>query len=127
MRSLLCIALVVCLVPSARLAGESGAKAGRIGGHVLDVAGGAIPKASVFIRRNPPPEEKVELVTHSDAQGDFVLVLPPGAYDVLVASVGFESKVQTILVRSGKTSNIQWVLTTPKDGCDFPGVNCDKF
>jgi hypothetical protein len=72
-----------------------------------------------------PAEEKIELATHSDPNGKFVLRLPPGAYDVLVTAVGFDSKVQTILVRTGAETKTEWKLTLPSELCSFPGVNCD--
>jgi len=83
--------------------------------------------ANVFVRRNMPPEESVELMTRSDRPGNFVLTLSPGVYDVLVTALGFESKVQTILVRPGKTTDVEWKLTLPREMCDFPGVVCDTF
>lgn len=98
-------------------------KIGQISGHVVDVAGATIKEASVFVRKNVPSEESVRLLVHTDIYGDFKLVLPEGAYDVLVTSPGFAAGVETIPVLAGKTKKVQWKLK-PLD-CNFPGMNCD--
>jgi hypothetical protein len=103
------------------------AKSGQISGHIVDPEGAAISKANIFVRRNMPSEEKIELASHSDPNGNFVLTLPAGAYDVIVTAVGFESKVQTLLVQPSKETKSQWKLTVPPQICSFPGVNCDTF
>jgi Carboxypeptidase regulatory-like domain len=100
-------------------------KTGQISGHVVDVVGATIKGASVFIRRNTPPDEKVELLTHTDIHGDFTLVLPEGGYDVLVTSPGFAANVETVPVFAGKTKKVQWKLKVLN--CNFPGMNCDTF
>jgi hypothetical protein len=119
--------LILYLTLCVHLIGQSTAKLARISGHIVDPEGAGIGKANIYVRRNLPAEEKIELATHSDAYGNFVLNLPAGAYDVLVTSVGFESKVQTILVRAGIETNTQWKLTLPSELCDFPGWNCDTL
>jgi len=100
-------------------------KAGQISGHVVDVVGATIKGASVYVRRNIPPEEKIELLAHADINGDFKLVLPDGGYDVLVTSPGFAAGVETIAVSAGKSKKIQWKLKSLD--CSFPGMNCDTF
>jgi len=102
-------------------------KTGQITGHVTDVKGAAISNASVYVRGNTPPAEKVELVTHTNRDGDFTLSLPAGAYDVLITERPFESKVQTILVKPDKTRATQWKLALAAEMCDFPGAICDTF
>jgi uncharacterized membrane protein len=97
----------------------------QISGHVGDEVGAVVGKASVFVRRYSPTENGVELVTHSDGQGNFVVTLAPGAYDVLVTSAGFMSKMQTVVVQAGKTQKLEWKLTAQP--CDFPTANCDTF
>jgi hypothetical protein len=99
--------------------------AGVISGHVVDAVGAVIPKASVFVRRSSPPEEIVRLATHTDANGDFTLVLPDGGYDLLVTSPGFVAAVQTVPVFHGKKRRTQWKLKIVP--CDFPGTVCDTF
>src|ERR1017187_5120778 len=79
---------VVCVVnPVHSLAQQP--KTGQISGHVADIVGATIKGASVFVRRNFPPEENLRLLMHTDIHGDFKLVLPEGGYDVLVTSPGF--------------------------------------
>ncbi|WP_035347069.1 carboxypeptidase-like regulatory domain-containing protein [Edaphobacter aggregans] len=119
--------LILCLTLCVHLIAQSTAKSAKVSGHVVDPEGAVIGKANIYVRRNMPAEEKIELATHSDANGNFVLNLPAGAYDVLVTSVGFESKVQTILVRAGIETKTQWKLTVPSELCNFPSVNCDTF
>ena len=98
---------------------------GQISGHVVDVMGASIKGASVFVRRNTPPDEAIKLLTHTDIRGDFTLVLPEGGYDVLVTSPGFAANVETVPVLARKTRKVQWKLKVLN--CDFPGVNCDTF
>jgi hypothetical protein len=102
-------------------------KTGQIAGHVTDVKGAAISNASVYVRGNTPPSEKVELLTHTDRYGNFTLTLPAGAYDILITEPPFESKVQTILVRPDKSRAVQWKLALAAEMCDFPGAICDDF
>ena len=98
-------------------------KTGQVSGHVVDVVGATIKGASVFVRKNTPSEDNVRLVTHTDINGDFILLLPEGGYDVLLTSPGFVAGVKTIPTFSGKTRKTQWILNVL--GCDFPGMNCD--
>ena len=115
---------VVCLVNAAHLLAQQ-PKTGLIRGHVVDVVGATIKGASVFIRRNIPPEENLRLQMRTDIHGDFTLVLPEGGYDVLVTSPGFAAGVETVPVFAGATKKVQWKLK-PLD-CSFPGMNCDTF
>ena len=89
--------------------------------------GAAIGRANVFVRAYSylSSNDKVELASHSDGSGNFVVTLPAGAYDILVTSTGFESKLQTVVVQAGKTAKVQWKMTVQP--CDFPNVNCDTF
>jgi hypothetical protein len=89
------------------------------------VTGASIGKASVFVRRSLPFEESVRLTTHTDRNGNFVLTLPEGGYDVLVASPGFLSAMQTLPVIHGKERNTRWKLQVVP--CSFPGTVCDTF
>ena len=91
----------------------------------VDTVGATIKGASVFVRRNTPPENDVKLLEHTDIHGDFRLVLPQGGYDVLVTSPGFAAWVETVPVLAGKTKKIQWRLKSLD--CSFPGMNCDTF
>jgi Carboxypeptidase regulatory-like domain len=119
----LAVALVYVLSAAHSLAQQP--NTGQISGHVVDEAGATIKGASVFVRRNIPPEENVRLLTHTDIHGDFKLVLPEGGYDVLVTSAGFASGFETVPVLVGKHKRMQWKLK-PLD-CSFPGINCDVF
>jgi hypothetical protein len=115
----ICLGAIMIPVSSAQVPAS-----GQIRGHVVDTVGATIKGVSVFVRKNGPSEERVKLVTHTDMQGDFVLRLPPGGYDALVASPGFAAGVETVAVLVGKTRKIQWKLRALD--CDFPGVNCDS-
>ncbi len=98
---------------------------GQITGHVVDAVGAVIKGASVFVRRNTAVDNNVKLLTHTDVNGDFTLALPEGGYDVLVTSPGFAANVKTIPILARKTPKLQWKLKVL--GCNFPGVNCDRF
>jgi hypothetical protein len=116
--------VVVCAVNAAHSLGQQ-PKTGQISGHVVDVVGATIKGASVFVRRNIPSEENVRLLTQTDINGDFKLVLPEGGYDILVTSPGFVAAVETLPVYVGKTKKAQWRLKGLD--CKFPGMNCDTF
>src|SRR5581483_4806340 len=117
-------ALMLCLAAIARPSAQR-TKEGHIYGHVVDVVGASIAGASVFVGRRVPSEERFALVTHTDREGDFQLLLAQGGYDVVVVSPGFASAAQTVGVLAGRTKKTEWKLR-PLD-CDFPGVNCDTF
>lgn len=116
--------VAVCVVNAAYSVGQQ-PKTGQVSGHVVDVVGATIKEASVFVRRNIPAEENVRLLTHTDINGDFTLVLPEGGYDILVTSPGFVAAVETLPVLAGKTKKAQWRLKILD--CSFPGMNCDTF
>ena len=115
---------VVCVVNPEHSSAQQ-PKTGQISGHVVDAVGATIKGASVFVRRNIPPELNVRLLMHTDIHGDFKLVLPEGGYDVLVTSPGFAAGVETVPVLAGRTRKVQWKLKSL--GCSFPGMNCDTF
>lgn len=118
------VIVLLCFGIGAHCAAQQ-SQTGQINGHVVDITGAVIPRASVFVRRNMPSDESVRLVGHTDLNGDFELVLPEGGYDVLVASPGFAAGVQTVPIVHGKKRRFEWKLK--ELGCDFPGVNCDTF
>jgi hypothetical protein len=123
-------ALMLFLMCAARLIGQSPSSSGQtssgqISGHVVDTVGAFIPRASIFVRAYSSADEKITLADHTDSNGNFTLALPPGAYDILVTSIGFQSKLQIVILESGKTTKMRWKLIAHK--CDFPGVNCDTF
>ena len=97
---------------------------GRISGHVVDSVGATISGASIFVHKHLS-EDNVKLVAHTDGNGDFMLALPEGGYDVLVTSPAFVAEVETIGVVSGRTRKTQWKIKVV--GCNFPGMNCDTF
>jgi hypothetical protein len=98
---------------------------GQFSGHVTDLQGAVIPNASVFIREYYSADFSVKLVACTDAHGDFLLNLPQGGYDIVIASPGFASGMETVGVLPGKKSTAEWKLKVL--GCDFPRVNCDNF
>ena len=120
-----CFAFVVCMLIAAHSVGQQHEKTGQVSGQVIDAAGAVIERASVYVRKNTPSAEKIELLTHTDSHGNFVLVLPEGGYDILVTSPGFASALDTIPVFAGKTRKTIWKLKVLP--CNFPGVNCDSF
>ncbi|HXE08235.1 MAG TPA: carboxypeptidase-like regulatory domain-containing protein [Acidobacteriaceae bacterium] len=122
-----CAAVFIATFSFALVAQPQQPKTGQITGHVSDPVGAVIGNAGIYVRGNAPPSEKVELVGHTDRFGNFTLRLPAGAFDIVITALGFESKVQTILVKPDKTTATQWKLTIPKESCDFPGMNCDTF
>lgn len=125
--SVLCVHMVVavsCLGMAARCSAQN-SNTGQIVGHVTDQLGAAISRASVFVRRNTPSDDNVRLVTRTDINGDFTLLLPEGSYDVLIASPGFASGLQTVPIMRGKKPRFEWRLIVL--GCDMPGTNCDSF
>lgn len=119
------IAVAIACITTIANSSPQQPETGQISGHVADVVGAAIKGASVFVRKNMPPEENVKLLAHTDIHGNFKLVLPEGGYDVLVVSQGFAAKVETIPVFVRQTRNIQWELKMLD--CSFPGMNCDTF
>lgn len=124
-RIVLCahLALVAACVVNAAQSLAQQPKAGQISGHVVDVVGATIKGASVFVHRNIPSEEKLTLMTHTDINGNFKLVLPEGGYDVLVTYPGFAASVETVEVWPSKAKKVQWKLKSLD--CSFPGMNCD--
>ena len=122
----LCVRLAiaaVCVLNAAHSLAQQ-PKTGQESGHVVDVVGATIKGASVFARRNIPPEENVRLLTHTNIHGDFELVLPEGGYDILVTSPGFVAAVETVPVLAGRTNKTQWRQKVLD--CTFPGMNCDN-
>jgi len=115
---------LICMVITAHSFAQQ-SPTGRINGHVVDIVGATVSGASVYVRRNIPPEQDIKLLTHTDTQGDFKLVLAEGGYDVLVTAPGFAASVQTTSVMAGKTRKFQWRLKSLN--CNFPGMNCDVF
>jgi hypothetical protein len=115
----------LCFMSAAQLIGQPRTESGHVRGYVVDPVGAGIGNASIFVRRymSMSAAEKVELVDHSDQFGKFELILPAGAYDILIASPGFESKMQMVIVRTGENTNLKWKLIPHR--CDFPGMNCD--
>jgi hypothetical protein len=114
----------ICFGLPAQVLGQ-GPQTGHITGHVVDAVGASIKGASVFVRRNTPSADEIKLLTHTDVNGDFTLLLPEGGYDVLVASPGFAANVQTVATTDRKSRTLLWRLKVLD--CTFPGMNCDTF
>jgi Carboxypeptidase regulatory-like domain len=117
------IAVAIACITTIANSSPQQPQTGQISGHVIDVTGATIKGASVFVRRNIPSEENVRLLTHTDTHGDFKLVLPAGAYDVLIVSPGFAANVETVPVWARQTKKFQWKLKALD--CSLPGINCD--
>jgi len=120
MASRICVALILSSIYLA----QAPARPGTVRGHIVDPVGAVIPRANIFVHASYGAD-KVEYMAASDQQGNFVLTLQPGGYDILVTSPGFEASVQTIGVRAGHTEETRWKLKP--HSCEFPGVNCDTF
>jgi hypothetical protein len=124
LRRLVMVATLTSLGSTAVLTGRV-SLTGRMIGHVVDVAGGSIGGANIYVRKDMPSDADVKLLTHTDTNGDFTLNLPDGGYDVLVTSPGFDASVKTVAIVHGKPSKFQWELKP--HSCSFPGMNCDTF
>ena len=118
------VAALIAALSMTLFAAAQQIKTGQIAGQVVDEMGAVIPRADVFVRAYSAGD-KIDIVTHTDRNGGFVLTLPGGAYDVIVSSDGFKSSIQTVIVRSGKDNKIRYRMVF--EGCDFPGANCDTF
>ena len=114
--------VLLCILNAGHLSAQQ-PKIGQLSGHVVDVVGATIKRASVFVRRNVPSEENIRLLAHTDINGNFTLELPEGGYDILVTSPGFVAAVQTLPVLAARTKKTQWKLKALD--CNFPDMNCD--
>jgi hypothetical protein len=99
-------------------------RTGEITGRVVDAAGATINQASVYVGRNLPSAQEIKLMTRTDNEGNFKLVLPEGGYDVLITVSNFRAQVATVPVEAGKTQKLQFRLKSL--GCGFPGAPCDS-
>jgi hypothetical protein len=63
-----------------------------ISGVIIDENNRAVPHANVFIR-------EIEMGVSADQQGKYFLTIDPGAYTVVVSSVGFETRTFQIIVK----------------------------
>src|ERR1700679_413421 len=114
-------AVVLIIVCGLMTIGPSAAQrttTGQISGYVTDTTGAVIARASVFVHKHSPSEDEVKLISHTDSNGEFVLTLPEGGYDILVTSPDFSAEVETVSILSGKTKKLQWKLKVV--GWDFP-------
>jgi hypothetical protein len=118
-------AFVLYFMCATTLFGQTPLPSGQVSGHVIDTVGAVIPGADVFVRSYSARGKDITLAGHTDRNGDFTLTLPAGGYDVIVTSPGFQSKIQIVLSKVGKTTKILWKLAALN--CDFPSTNCDTF
>lgn len=117
---------LLCLALWLPLSGQTRAKPVEVRGSVTDEAGIAIRGAHIFVHRNVDPwGDKVEFAGQSGADGDFVLKLPAGAYDIFVTADSRSAQAQTVLVKTGSHLDLHWKLLMARDVCDFPEMNCD--
>jgi hypothetical protein len=113
------------IVCATTLFGQRPLPPGQLNGRVVDAVGAAISRAAVFVRPYSAQGSNFALVGRTDRNGDFRLTLPEGGYDVIVTSPGFQSKMQIVVARGGKPTQMEWKLAVLN--CDFPGINCDTF
>lgn len=66
-----------------------------IQGRVVDDLGSPIPFANVFIKNN------TDLRATTNNQGEYVLYLDPGPYELVVKFIGFETLEQFVIVEQG--------------------------
>jgi len=118
-------AVFIAAISLALSAQTQQARTGQINGHVVDPKGAYIADAAVFVRAYRKASDKIELMTHTDRNGDFTLTVPEDAYDIVVSSPGFKSVLRTVVGSPRKSNRITFTL--PIEDCDFPGVNCDTF
>ncbi len=106
--------------------GQTEVPHGELRGSVTDEAGRAIKGANIFAHRSISLwADKIELVGQSDVNGNFILNLPAGAYDILVTAYPRSAQSQTIVVKTGTHLYPNWKLPLARDICDFPDMNCD--
>ena len=88
---------------------------GTLSGIVADPSGAVIPDATIHIEprnssttnRNTTPKN-----TTSDATGHYAITLPPGTYDVIIASPGFDPFLGTArILTSGAKAHFDAALT----------------
>jgi hypothetical protein len=85
--------------------------------EVRDELGAVIGKTYVMLRsdaleRNNPTPFSLEIRTNSEGQAK--VTLPPGFYDVFVASTGFAPHCEKLRARDGKSVSLKTVLKLDK-------------
>ncbi len=74
----------------------SGASAQRITGTVTDARGEPLPYVNVFVK-------EIQSGANTDLEGNYIMVLDPGHYQVVFSSVGYIPQEIPIVVRDGES------------------------
>jgi hypothetical protein len=98
------------------------ARAATLSGTVRDSEGGVIAKAHVVIHWDAAGSNylgdnvgiKEDIALSTDANGKFSLELPPGFYDVFVASTAFAPHCEKIRLKEKQTKSIEVKLPLSK-------------
>lgn len=70
-----------------------------ISGKITDEHGNAVPFASVYIKNTTRG-------TSANGEGEYILQLNPGTYDVLYKAVGYKQESRTVSVKTMQTINV---------------------
>lgn len=95
---ILLVLLVPLLVPGLLAAQEAS-----IRGSVLDERGDPIPGAAVVARGT-------QASAVVDAEGQYLLSVPPGTYELEASSLGYRSSIQSVTVGAGGTATVDFTL-----------------
>src|SRR5688500_6202455 len=74
----------------------------QITGKIKGRDGKPVPQAAVSVH-------PLEVTVNSDANGDYILSLPPGTYTVIVEAAGYEVRGESVST-SGKSLSLDFVL-----------------
>lgn len=90
-----------------------------INGTIKSPTGDAVPFANVVLLNSPKG-------TTADKDGNFVLPVQPGTYQVSVRAVGFSSRIQPVSVANNETIRLTIVLTETNESLDEVVVTAEK-
>ncbi|MBX7218449.1 MAG: TonB-dependent receptor [Blastocatellia bacterium] len=104
----LIVLVVLSLVVSPFVWGQSGSTTGSIVGRVKDSTGAAIAGAPILARQI---ETKIERTVEASEDGQYqFLQLPPGTYELKVQLEGFALNIQRLNLSLGTTGLVQFTL-----------------
>jgi hypothetical protein len=119
-------ALLALFTPSVHPAFGQATSSGTIIGTVTDVSGALIPGATVTVT---DPATKTTRSTVSNKQGQYIVpAVPPGAYDVKAAKVGFstdEIPALTVSVGLQTTANFKMAVGSESTTVEVTASNAD--
>src|SRR5262245_7442401 len=81
---------------------------GRILGRTADPSGAVVPQADVTVLNTAT---NVSTTSRTNAEGNFLVILEPGSYNITVEAAGFKKKVVSgIVVRAGDQLSLDFPL-----------------